>query len=542
MAFLLVFGLLGWVLAGRMLAPLSRITDATRLAATGSLSHRIELEGRKDEFRELADSFDAMLVRLEAHVGEQQRFAANASHELRTRWRSRRHFSTWPARSRTAATASCRPPPRRQHPSDRPHRSIAVSPRRPTVLRPRRRRPVPHSGGPPRRFSPSRKTKTAAVGERLPYLLQKMKAPRVLERLEQTAARAREEQWPYEQFLEALLEAEVFARDASGARQRVRHAAFPAHKTLEDFDFTAQPGAEKPLILHLAQLAWIAEHSNVCFFGPPGTGKTHLSIALAIKACQAGHRVAFATAQQWVDRLEQAQHRNALDDELRRIERYALIVVDEIGSSPWNARPPTCCSPWSRAATNAARSSSPATAASRRGARSSATRWSPPPSSTASSTTPTWSRSRARATASARGAQAQRQRFRLRAYGPPPEPLHQAQWCTFRFLIPVHFSVPVDKEEPGATRRHRRDSWAPAQQGTVLRDLRFLLQPPIRMWRDCSHGRGHAGYGARTCRLAAPAAHDASRFVLRCSLAVFRCEIPRRMSGAGASRHPWNRR
>jgi two-component system sensor histidine kinase VanS len=85
MAFLLVFGLLGgWILAGRMLAPLDRITDATRLAATGSLSHRIELEGRKDEFRELADSFDAMLVRLEAHVAEQQRFAANASHELRT--------------------------------------------------------------------------------------------------------------------------------------------------------------------------------------------------------------------------------------------------------------------------------------------------------------------------------------------------------------------------------------------------------------------------------------------------------------------------
>lgn len=116
------------------------------------------------------------------------------------------------------------------------------------------------------------KTKTAAVGERLPYLLQKMKAPRVLERLEQTAARAREESWPYEQFLEALLEAEVFARDASGARQRIRHAAFPAHKTLEDFDFTAQPGAEKPLILHLAQLAWITEHSNVCFFGPPRPG------------------------------------------------------------------------------------------------------------------------------------------------------------------------------------------------------------------------------------------------------------------------------
>jgi two-component system sensor histidine kinase VanS len=85
MVFLLVFGLLGgWLLAGRMLAPLTRITDATRMAAKGSLSHRIELEGRQDEFRELADAFDTMLARLEAHVAEQQRFAANASHELRT--------------------------------------------------------------------------------------------------------------------------------------------------------------------------------------------------------------------------------------------------------------------------------------------------------------------------------------------------------------------------------------------------------------------------------------------------------------------------
>ena len=85
LAFLLVFGLVGgWLLAGRMLAPLNRITGATRMAATGSLAHRIRLPGRRDEFRELADVFDAMLARLEAHVAEQQRFAANASHELRT--------------------------------------------------------------------------------------------------------------------------------------------------------------------------------------------------------------------------------------------------------------------------------------------------------------------------------------------------------------------------------------------------------------------------------------------------------------------------
>jgi two-component system sensor histidine kinase VanS len=85
LAFLLVFGLLGgWILAGRMLAPLARLTEAARLAGTGSLAHRIRLPGRRDEFRELADAFDGMLERLEVHVAEQQRFAANASHELRT--------------------------------------------------------------------------------------------------------------------------------------------------------------------------------------------------------------------------------------------------------------------------------------------------------------------------------------------------------------------------------------------------------------------------------------------------------------------------
>jgi two-component system, OmpR family, sensor histidine kinase VanS len=85
LALLLVFGLVGgWILAGRMLSPLSRITDATRTAGRGSLSHRIRLPGRRDEFRELADAFDGMLARLEAHVDEQRRFAANASHELRT--------------------------------------------------------------------------------------------------------------------------------------------------------------------------------------------------------------------------------------------------------------------------------------------------------------------------------------------------------------------------------------------------------------------------------------------------------------------------
>jgi DNA replication protein DnaC len=174
-------------------------------------------------------------------------------------------------------------------------------------------------------MSPATKTK---VGDRLPYLLSMLKAPRIAERLAATAERAREEQWPYEQFLEVLCEAEVFAREASGAQTRTRSAGFPAHKTLEDFDFTAQPTAERPLVMHLAQLAWIEEHANVCLIGPPGTGKTHLAIALGIKACQHGYRVAFATAQQWVSRLEEAQERNTLDQELKRLERYQLLIVD----------------------------------------------------------------------------------------------------------------------------------------------------------------------------------------------------------------------
>jgi DNA replication protein DnaC len=289
----------------------------------------------------------------------------------------------------------------------------------------------------------SAKTKTAAVGERLPYLLSKLKAPRVLERLEATAARAREEEWPYEQFLEALLEAEVFARDASGARQRIRSAAFPAHKTLEDFDFTAQPGAEKPLIVHLAQLAWISEDSNVCFFGPPGTGKTHLAIALSIKACQAGHRVAFATAQQWVDRLEAAQHRNALDDELRRIERYSLIVVDEIGYLPLERQAANLL--FALVARRYERGSIIVTSNRGLEARSSATPGSPPRADRPAHPPRPHGHPQRQNLPPAR--EGLRRGARGSGSGPSALRLNRDTTltrCTFRFLILAHYSVPVD--------------------------------------------------------------------------------------------------
>jgi DNA replication protein DnaC len=130
--------------------------------------------------------------------------------------------------------------------------------------------------------------------------------------------------------------------------------------------------------MHLAQLAWIEEHANVCLIGPPGTGKSHLVIALGIKACQHGYRVAFATAQQWVSGLEEAQERNTLDQELKRLERYQLLIVDEVGYLPLERQAANLLFALVSRRYERGTSSSPATADSKHGAKSSATRWSPP--------------------------------------------------------------------------------------------------------------------------------------------------------------------
>ena len=148
-------------------------------------------------------------------------------------------------------------------------------------------------------------------------------------------ALAREQEWPYERFLETLLEAEVFARDASGARMRIRAAGFPALKTLEDFDWSAQPSAERPLVLHLAQLAWIEEHANVCFLGPPGTGKTPPRDR-ARRSKPASAATASPSPPPKNGSPGSRQHRTATSSsqELRRLERYHLLIVDEVGYLP----------------------------------------------------------------------------------------------------------------------------------------------------------------------------------------------------------------
>jgi len=170
----------------------------------------------------------------------------------------------------------------------------------------------------------------------LAHLFRVMKMPAAARSLPKLAERARQEAWSYERFLQALLSTETASRESSGGRLRIRAAHFPAHKTLEEFDFTFQRSVKKQVIEHLGQLDFLHAKDNVVLLGPPGTGKTHISIALGVRACLAGHRVLFKTATEWVAALGDAQRQGRLDDELRRLERYPLLVCDEVGYIPFD--------------------------------------------------------------------------------------------------------------------------------------------------------------------------------------------------------------
>jgi DNA replication protein DnaC len=172
----------------------------------------------------------------------------------------------------------------------------------------------------------------------LAHLFRALKAPAAARALPKLAERARAEEWPYERFLEAVLATEVQSRDSHGGQARIAAARFPSRKTLEEFDYTFQRSIKKTQILHLGQLDFLHARENVVLLGPPGTGKTHLAIAISIRACLAGHRVAFASATEWVARLADAQRAGRLDEELRRLERVPLIVVDEVGYIPFDSQ------------------------------------------------------------------------------------------------------------------------------------------------------------------------------------------------------------
>jgi len=176
----------------------------------------------------------------------------------------------------------------------------------------------------------------SAKTSELAHLFRALKAPAAGRAMPRLAARAREESWSHERFLEAVLSAEVGARESHGGEARIKAARFGARKTLEEFDFTFQRSVKKQIIEHLGQLDFLHGKENVVLLGPPGTGKSHLAIALGIRACLAGQRVAFATATEWVARLGEAKRQGGLEAELRRLGRVPLLVVDEVGYIPFD--------------------------------------------------------------------------------------------------------------------------------------------------------------------------------------------------------------
>jgi DNA replication protein DnaC len=142
---------------------------------------------------------------------------------------------------------------------------------------------------------------------------------------------ARQEQWTYEQFLKRAIAAEIEGRDRRAVERRMSAAHLPVVKTLEAFDFSFQPSLCERLIWELADLSFVESSTNLIFLGPPGTGKTHLSLALAVKALAAGYSALFTTLTQLAEVLDTASYPGLVRQRLRRYTSPSVLIIDEVG-------------------------------------------------------------------------------------------------------------------------------------------------------------------------------------------------------------------
>jgi DNA replication protein DnaC len=168
------------------------------------------------------------------------------------------------------------------------------------------------------------------------FLARELKAPVIAATFTDLGDQAREAGWSHEEYLAAVLGRQVASRAVNGTRMRISAAHFPQIKTLEDFTFEHLPTAPRDVIAHLATTTFVARKENVVLLGPPGTGKTHLAIALAIKAAEATYPVMFDSATAWITRLAEAHAHGRLTAELKRLNRYRVLIIDEVGYLPFD--------------------------------------------------------------------------------------------------------------------------------------------------------------------------------------------------------------
>src|SRR5215210_8033093 len=173
------------------------------------------------------------------------------------------------------------------------------------------------------------------LGSKLAYLTRALKTPTIARVWEDLAAQARDRNWSHEEYLTAVLERQVADRESAGTTMRIRTAHFPQVKTLEEVNLDHLPSLRRDLLAHLATGTFVAKAENVILLGPPGIGKT-LAIGLGVKATQAGYSVLFDTASNWITRLATAHQSGQLEAELRKIRRYKLIIIDEVGYIPFD--------------------------------------------------------------------------------------------------------------------------------------------------------------------------------------------------------------